>query len=85
MGSNDCTIIETKLANSSKLKQNLKNQVAIYCNANNTVKSIILIAYFNEKEKKKVDKVLKELELNKKENYILVNCEYDLPSASNVK
>lgn len=85
MGSNDCTIIETKLANSSKLKQNLKNQVAIYCNANNTVKSITLIAYFNDREKKKVDKVLKELELNKKENYILVNCEYDLPSASNVK
>ena len=85
MGSNDCTIIETKLANSSKLKQNLKNQVAIYCNANNTVKSITLIAYFNDKEKKKVDKVLKELELSKKENYILVNCEYDLPSESNVK
>ena len=42
-------------------------------------------AYFNDKEKKKVDKVLKELELSKKENYILVNCEYDLPSASNVK
>lgn len=85
MGSNDSTIIETKLASSSKLKQNLKNQVAIYCNANNTVKSITLIAYFNEKEKKKVDKVLRELELSKKENYILVNCEYDLPSASNVK
>ena len=85
MGSNDCTIIETKLANSSKLKQNLKNQVDIYCNANNTQKSITLIAYFCKKEKQRVDRVLRELRLNKKENYILVNCEYGLPSASNVK
>ena len=85
MGSHDCTIIETKLAKSSKLKQNLKSQVDIYCNANNTHKSITLIAYFCKKEKQKADRILRELGLSKKENFILVNCEYNLPSASNVK
>lgn len=85
MGSHDCTIIETKLAKSSKLKQNLKCQVEIYCNANNTYKSITLIAYFCDKEKQRANRVLKELGLSKKENYILINCEYNLPSASNVR
>lgn len=77
--------LETKLAKSSSLKQNLKNQVEIYRNANDTQKSITLIGYFCDKEKKKAETVLKKLGLNKAENYILVNCEYNLLSASNVR
>lgn len=84
-GASDCTIIETKLAKSTKLRQNLKNQVEIYCNANDSKKSITLIGYFCKEEQQRAESILKELDLFKKENYILVNCEYNLPSASNVK
>ena len=84
-GSNDCTIIEFKLASSSKLKQNLRNQVNAYCKANETYKSIKVIAYFNEKERKRAVKILKELNLMGNENCILINCQPCTPSASNIK
>lgn len=84
-GSDDCTIIEFKLASSSKLKQNLKNQVNAYCKANNTYKSIKVIAYFNENEKKRAERILKELNLMELENCILINCQPCIASASNIK
>lgn len=84
-GSDDCTIIEFKLASSSKLKQNLKNQVNAYCKANDTYKSIKVIAYFNEKERRRAVKILKELNLMELENCILINCQPCIASASNIK
>lgn len=84
-GSDDCTIIEFKLASSSKLKQNLKNQVNAYCKVNDTYKSITVIAYFNEKERNRAVAILKELNLLGLENCILINCQPCIASASNIK
>lgn len=58
-GANDKTLIEFKLASNSKLEANLLHQLPVYEKANNTNKSIEVILYFNEQEKKKVDRVLK--------------------------
>lgn len=85
-GNNNSSLIEFKLAKSTKLKQNLQNQVEIYEKANNTSNSIKAILYFTEEEQKKTLKVLNELGLNEKENIILIDARNDnKQSASNVK
>lgn len=83
-GSKDKTIIEFKLASNSKLRQNLKNQVEIYKQSNNTIKTIVVLFYFNEKEKDKLYKVLDELHLSNLENVIVIDCCRQKTSASNV-
>ncbi|WP_026838341.1 hypothetical protein [Gillisia sp. JM1] len=64
-GSKDKTLIEFKLASNSKLKQNLAKQVEVYEKASNTKKSIKAILYFDATEYNKVQKTLKELNLEK--------------------
>ncbi len=81
----DKSLIEFKLASNSKLKQNLKNQVEIYEKANDTNKSIKAILYFTDKEEERVNKILKELGLENKENVILIDARNNKVSASNVK
>jgi hypothetical protein len=81
----DKTLVEFKLAKNSKLKQNLKNQVKIYEAANDTKKSLIVILYHTDEEFKRVTLVIKELELEKNENIILIDACDNKPSASNVK
>lgn len=83
-GSKDKTIIEFKLASNSKLRQNLQNQVEIYKHSNNTNKTIVVLFYFNEKEKDKLYKVLDELHLSNLENVIVIDCCRQKTSASNV-
>lgn len=83
-GANDKTLIEFKLASNSKLKQNLAKQVEIYENANSTKKSIKAILYFNSTEFNKVQRILKELKLEKSENIVLIDADWKT-SASNVK
>ena len=73
------------MASNSKLKQNLKNQVQIYEKANDTKKSIKIILYFSDKEKDRVDKILKELKLTNDESIILIDAINNKKSASNVK
>ena len=60
-GKHDTTLIEFKLASSSSLKNNIENQVEIYAAANNTDKYFTVIFYFNEAEKRKLDRVLSQL------------------------
>lgn len=83
-GASDKTVIELKLAKSSKLKQNLQHQVDIYKKANHTDQAVIAILYFNKTERDRVLKILKELSLDKLKNIILIDGE-EKPSASNVK
>ena len=84
-GNADKTIIEFKLASNSKLKQNLQNQVDVYKKANNTNKSITVLFFFNEKERNKLERVLRELQIKKQENIEIIDCTKQKPSASNVK
>lgn len=72
-GSKDKTIIEFKLASNSQLKKNLENQVKIYEHVNATNKSIKIILYFTEIELQKVNAILNELQLQNKENVILID------------
>jgi hypothetical protein len=83
-GANDKTLIEFKLASNSKLKQNLAKQVEVYEKANNTKKSIKVILYFDTTEFNKVQRILKELGLEKAENIVLIDADWKV-SASNVK
>jgi len=83
-GSDNKTLIEFKLASNSKLKQNLAKQVEIYENANSTKKSIKVILYFNSTEFNKTKQILKELNLDKSENIVLIDADWKT-SASNVK
>jgi hypothetical protein len=86
MGASDKSIVEMKLASNSKLKQNLKHQVDIYNEANSTKKSIKVILYFNEGERRRVDEALKDIGLKGDPNVIMIDASRDnKTSASNVK
>lgn len=84
-GRADKTLIEFKLASNSKLKQNLKHQVGVYEAANDTAKSIKAILYFSDSEFRKVQGVLKELELLGRRDIVLIDASAsNKPSASKV-
>lgn len=83
-GSANKTLIEFKLASNSKLKQNLAKQVEVYEQANNTTNSIKVILYFDNRELRSVNKILKELKIENKPNVILIDAGRKT-SASNVR
>ena len=71
---------------SSKLKQNLKNQVDIYKAASETSNAFKVILFFSESEFNKVTNVLSELNLTNDPDIILIDERKDNKiSASNVK
>ncbi|MCQ2286640.1 MAG: hypothetical protein MJZ76_07175, partial [Bacteroidales bacterium] len=85
-GSKDSTLVEFKLASNSQLKKNIANQVEVYKKANQTEKSIKVILFFNQTEKCKVEKVLKELGLQDEESIILIDASLETKrSASKVE
>lgn len=84
-GSSDKTLVEFKLAKNSKLKQNLKHQVGVYEQANDTQQSMKVILYFSKVEYNTVINTLKELKLENNPNIILIDACNKKVSASNVK
>lgn len=84
-GSSDKTLVEFKLAKNSKLKQNLKNQVEVYEQANGTHTSMKVILFFTELEQVSVSNILKELHLENNDNIILIDACDNKVSASNAK
>lgn len=72
-GALDSTIVEFKLAKSSKLEQNLQNQVPVYEAANNTNQSLKVIMYFNERERLRMEKILNKLGLQDNPNIIKID------------
>jgi hypothetical protein len=86
MGSADKTLVEFKLASNSKLAQNLQNQVEVYKKAHDTDKAIKVILYFTLDEKQKVEKILKDLGLEKERYVVLIDARNDnKESASKVR
>lgn len=83
-GSSNKTLIEFKLASNSKLKQNLAKQIEVYEQANNTTNSIKVILYFDNRELRSVNRILKELKIENKPNVILIDAGRKT-SASNVR
>ena len=84
-GTSDKTLVEFKLAKNSKLKHNLKNQVRVYEQANETQQSMKVIIYFTEAEHDSVLRIIKELGLESDGNIILIDACNNKTSASNVK
>lgn len=72
-GRKDACLVEFKLANNSGLKRNLAHQVNVYANANETSKAIKVVLYFSDAEREKVQKVLKELGLEKCPDVVLID------------
>lgn len=62
MGASDKSLIEFKLAKSSSLRRNVKNQLAIYETANKTTQSIMVVIAYTEAEMDKIERVLGEVE-----------------------
>lgn len=81
----DNTLVEFKIAQNKKLKQNLQHQVEVYKAANNTDQALKVILFFTRSEEQRVLNILKELEIDNDPNIILIDATYDKPSASNVK
>lgn len=85
-GAKNATLVEFKLASNTKLKQNLAHQVEIYKEANQIKNSIKVILYFNRNEKYKVERILKELEINTVKNIVLIDASLQTKvRASNVR
>jgi hypothetical protein len=70
-GSRDKTLVEFKLASNSQLKRNLKRQASVYQKASDTKRTIKVILYFTAAEKKRVDGILKELQVAGAPNVIV--------------
>lgn len=84
-GSKDSTLVEFKLASNSKLKQNLKHQVEVYKDANQTKKAIKVILFFSLSEYQRVKRILNELGLSEGKEIVLIDAQQDNKiSASNV-
>jgi hypothetical protein len=82
-GSRDKTLVEFKLASNSQLKRNLKNQAAIYEKASDAGRTIKVIVYFTEAEKKHIDEILTELKMSENQDVVLVDARNDnKPSGS---
>jgi hypothetical protein len=82
-GSTDKTLVEFKLANNSKLKQNLEKQLAIYALASDANAGFKVIIYFSEEEHTRALRIMKELRMEKDPNIILIDACFDnKPSAS---
>ena len=73
MGADDATIVEFKLASNTSLKKNLQHQLEIYQSANNTEFGIKVIMFYTDSEKEKLVSVLRELNLDNKENVITID------------
>ena len=76
-GSKDKTIVEYKLASNTHLRRNLEKQVEIYQIASQAKHKIKVILYFSQEELAKVNKILNDLNLQGKENIVLIDAGRD--------
>lgn len=76
-GRADACLIEFKLAKNTALERNLLHQVKIYEKASETRSSIKVIVYFSEDELSRVNKLLQKLNLESKEDIVLIDASLD--------
>lgn len=72
-GRRNKSLVEFKLASNTGLRRNLENQVKIYQQANDTLKSIKVILYFSDSEYLKVNTILRDLKLEGREDLVLID------------
>jgi hypothetical protein len=79
----DQTLVEFKLGSNPQLKRNLQNQLSVYGKANPHAEKITAIVMVTEKQEKRVNKILQELNMQNRENIITIDARNDnKPSAS---
>lgn len=82
-GATDKTLVEFKLARNTQLKRNLQKQLDIYKRASDAEAGYKVIIYFTEDELVRVEKILRELEMDKDPNIFLIDARNDnKPSGS---
>ncbi|WP_237061611.1 hypothetical protein [Microbulbifer zhoushanensis] len=72
-GSGDSTIVEFKLARSSSLKKNLKNQTEIYRKASKSITDIKIILCYSVYEIAKVERILRSMNQLGAENIVIID------------
>ena len=83
-GAADKTLVEFKLAKNPKLKQNLLNQLDVYKRASDAKAGFKVIVYFSDEGLDRVERILRELKMEKDGNIILIDARSDnKPSGSN--
>ena len=83
-GCHDQCLVEFKLASNPKLEANLQHQLEIYKTANNTNAGIFIIVYANEKERIRMEAVLRRLGLYDSPDVITIDASPNKVSASKV-
>jgi hypothetical protein len=80
------TLVEFKLAKNSQLQKDLQHQAEIYQKASDVDRAIKVIIYFTAAEKKRVDGILKKLNLDGHKDLILIDARKDnKPSGSKAR
>ena len=77
IGAADKSLIEFKLASNRQLKRNLQNQVEIYEKANDTATAVTVIVAYSAAEHARVIAQLKELDLQAREDIIVIDARSD--------
>ena len=73
----DKTLVEFKLASSTKLAQNLQKQVEIYKKAHDTDKAIKVILFFSAEEEVRARKIIADLGLSNEKYIVLIDARSD--------
>lgn len=77
------TLIEMKLASNTRLEANLSKQVEIYQKSADAEKGIKAILYFDTQQLRRVQRILKKLNLTNNKDIVLIDaCKDNKPSAS---
>lgn len=84
-GMNDRTIIEFKLASNKELEDSLQFQVEVYKKANETLKCVLVVFYFNMVELSRVHNLFNKYQTDIDNSRIIIDCRSDKPSASKVR
>ena len=83
LGKRNASLVEFKLASNTGLEKNLRKQVAIYEKASDTTKSLKVILFYSDPELAKVQRILRDLKLDRDENIVVIDARADnKPSAS---
>lgn len=73
----DKTLVEFKLASSTKLSRNLQKQVEIYKKAHDTKKSIKVILFYSSQEESRARKIIQDLGLSGQKYIVLIDARAD--------
>lgn len=81
-GRADASLVEFKLAKNTGLRKNLEHQVKIYEKASEAQSSIKVIMYFSDDELSRVNRILKDLRLESREDIVLIDASLDTKASA---